>query len=275
MLSHLVIDMAGAAKKPAKKAVQTVKHKELKNPLIARGIRKFSNAQVMRRTGSWKFVKDPVELAKAFQTPKKVERKTIVKQIGGDKNGKERVILVKKPRKFYSTEDSLKPPKTSRKRVYRAARKSITPGTVLILLAGRHRGRRVVYLKQLESGLLLVTGPYKLNSCPLRRIHQNFVIATSTKLDITSVKLSEQLKDQLFAKPKMPRSKGNTARGGDLFEQRKVDFIPSEERRKLQVEVDSQLLEVIGKNPDAEVLKQYLKKPFALNSRMYPHALKF
>lgn len=51
----------------------------------------------MRRTGSWKFVKDPVELAKAFQTPKKVERKTIVKQIGGDKNGKERVILVKKP----------------------------------------------------------------------------------------------------------------------------------------------------------------------------------
>lgn len=42
-----------------------------------------------------------------------------------------------------------------------------------------------------------------------------------------------------------------------------------------QVEVDSQLLEVIGKNPDAEVLKQYLKKPFALNSRMYPHALKF
>lgn len=41
-----ISDMAGAAKKPAKKAVQTVKHKELKNPLIARGIRKFSNAQV-------------------------------------------------------------------------------------------------------------------------------------------------------------------------------------------------------------------------------------
>merc|ERR1719235_2805560 len=80
-------------------------------------------------------------------------------------------------------------------------RPTLAAGTVAILLAGRFRGKRVVVLKQLPSGLLLVTGPFGVNGVPMRRVNQAYVIATSTKLGVRGLKL-DKFTDAYFGRSK-------------------------------------------------------------------------
>lgn len=65
--------------------------------------------------------------------------------------------------KWYAGDD-VKPKSPPQKHNPTKLRSSIKPGTILILLSGRFRGKRVVFLKQLPSGTLLVTGEFFGNS---------------------------------------------------------------------------------------------------------------
>lgn len=156
-----------------------------RNSFLVPGVTRFSRSAMNHKKLLYKKKKVAVASPKAAEV--KADK---VVEVKGAKNGGKRTIPATKAPRFYPAEDVPKP-KVSRKSPKKAAlRKSITPGTVLILLAGRYRGKRVVFLKQLDSGLLLVTGPFKLNGVPLRRVNQAYVIATSTKLDISNVKVN-------------------------------------------------------------------------------------
>ena len=73
----------------------------------------------------------------------------------------------KKTPSFYPADDAKFPLKRAAvAKTQTKLRASITPGTILILLAGHFKGKRVIFLKQLESGTLLVTGAC-LHSFPL------------------------------------------------------------------------------------------------------------
>ena len=93
-------------------------------------------------------------------------------------------------------------------------RSTLQPGTVLILLAGRFRGKRVVLLKTLDQGVLLVTGPFKVNGVPLRRVNSRYVIATSLKVDlagIDSAKIEEISQPKYFTAEKAKEKAGEEA----------------------------------------------------------------
>ncbi|KAJ8565018.1 hypothetical protein K7X08_001478 [Anisodus acutangulus] len=120
-------------------------------------------------------------------------------------------------------------------------RASISPGTVLIILAGRFKGKRVVFLKQLKSGLLLVTGPFKLNGVPLRRVNQAYVIATSTKVDVSGVN-AEKI-DKYFAKQAEKKQKKGE---GEFFEEKKAEKnVLPQEKKDDQKAVDAALIKAI------------------------------
>lgn len=77
--------------------------------------------------------------------------------------------LVKKL-EWYPTENVEKTPKRKTPKPTKL-RKGLKPGRILILLVGCFRGKRFFCLKQLKSGLLAVTGPFKFNGATVKRVN--------------------------------------------------------------------------------------------------------
>ena len=66
----------------------------------------------------------------------------------------------------------------------------------------------------MDQGALLVTGPFKVNGVPIRRVNARYVIATQTKVDIKGVdqKLLEKISgDKYFGREKSDKKKGEEA----------------------------------------------------------------
>jgi len=248
-----------ATARVAKKKTSTTSTRKTRNPLLASGIRRYSRSAMYHRTGAW---------AKKDwkKTPKKIATKPApkTKKFGGGW----RVIEKKAPR-FYPA-DKVPVPLHNNRTHHKltSLRPSITPGTILILLAGRFRGRRVVFLKQLPSGLLLVTGPYKVNGVPLKRVNQAYVIATSTKVNISGVDL-KKFDDKYFKRPQAEKKKKTEA---TLFEPEKKEKVIQPHRKEDQKEVDSKLVPEIEK---VKYLSVYLTNKFSLQKKQFPHELKF
>jgi len=178
-----------------------------------------------------------------------------------------------KAQKWYPAEDEAKPRKVRKVQRSWTPRKTLQPGTVLILLAGRFRGKRVVLLKTLDQGVLLVTGPFKINGVPLRRVNSRYVIATSQKIDLSGVpqdKINEVSTPKYFTAEKSKEKASEEAffKQGEKAQKKEV----SSSRVADQKAIDKALLANIKK---VEHLASYLASSFSLRKGDKPHEMQW
>lgn len=98
------------------------------------------------------------------------------------------------------------------------------------------------------------------------------MIATRTQVDLKGVKVPEHINDVYFKRPKKQQVKRTE---GDIFAKKEEKYVPSEQRKKDQVEVDKLVRAAIRKHPEGLQLQRYLKSQFALKTNQYPHRMLF
>jgi large subunit ribosomal protein L6e len=128
----------------------------------------------------------------------------------------------------------------------------------------------VVLLKTLPQGTLLVTGPFKVNGVPLRRVNARYVIATKTTVSldgIDSATLDKVGGEGYFARDKKGNQEAFFAQG-EKPAKKEVSSVRAEDQKA----VDKALLSTIKKDP---LLQGYLSSTFSLRKGDRPHEMVF
>jgi len=148
-------------------------------------------------------------------------------------------------------------------------------------------------LKQLpHNGPLVISGPLKYNGVPIRRVNARYIIATTTKVDVSSVDTSKITVDTFKRATKAKRVKsegefmGDKAKKAAEAKSRKTakakksgksaasDALPAE-RKALQAAVDAALIAAIKKDPLGKEKAGYLRSVYTIKPGDQPHRAKW
>ena len=131
----------------------------------------------------------------------------------------------------------------------------------------------MVLLKTLDQGVLLVTGPFKVNGVPLRRVNARYVIATKTSVSLKGI--DNATVDKVGGADYFTRDKKADKKGSEeaffnqgKAEKKEVDSTRVEDQKK----VDKALLANVKKEP---MLMSYLASSFSLRKGDKPHEMVF